>query len=205
VKLSFYHARDPAEPFQIVPLVKDHGHCDELLVKSGINYTILAASHLMSNPFVLQGQKLRSAEKPAVLVGASANKGVNYVSPNDIADAATRVILNPLEHGFKAYTLTGSSPIKEQEVCKLLGSYLEKPIMYAVQPINTFRETEMKSNDPEWMVDDFVTLEMIKASGYEEKPDFATHDIETICGHPPENFAAYLESTQFMSKIEQAY
>lgn len=203
--MSFYHALNPDEPFQLVPLVKDHGYCDRLLIDSGINYTILAASHLMCNPFIFQGQELRAPQKPAVLYGASQNKKVNYVSPNDIADCATRALLGPIEHHNKVYTLTGSSPITEQEVCQLLGDYLEKPVMYAVQPIQTFKEAERKSNDPEWMADDIITLEMVKASGYEEKPEFVTNDIETICGHQPENFSMYLQSTQFMSKIEQAY
>lgn len=205
VKFSFYHAQSQADHFHLVPLVKDHGYCDHLLVKSGITFTILEATHLMSNPFVLRGNELRSSQKPAVLFGASRNKGVNYVGPNDIAECATRAILDPMRHKNRIYTLTGSSTITEQEVCGLLGDYLNKPVMYIEQPIQTLKDSEKKSGDPEWMIEDMVTLEMVKASGYEVDPGFATKDIENICGHPPETFSMYLQSSEFMSPVERAY
>jgi uncharacterized protein YbjT (DUF2867 family) len=204
VKFSFYHARVSGDPFQNVPLVKDHGDCDEMLIKSGLAYTILAASHLMSNPLIFQGRELRASQKPAVLYGASAGKPVNYVSPNDIAECAVRVILEPLAHHHKEYCLTGSIGIKEQEVCQLLSDHLKKPIMYVDQPLHTFKEGERMSGDPEWMVEDLCTLEMVKASGYEANRGFPTKDIENICEHEPETFAMYLRSTETMSDIEKA-
>jgi uncharacterized protein YbjT (DUF2867 family) len=204
VKFSFYHARLSGDPFQNVPLVKDHGDCDEKLVKSGLNYTILAASHLMSNPLVFQGRELRKEEKPAVLYGASEEKPVNYVSPNDVADVAVKVILEPKGHHNKEYTLTGLVGITEQEVASLLSDHLKKPIMYVNQPLHTFREGERKSGDPEWMVEDFSTLEMVKASGYESDPGFISKDIEMVCGHEPETFAMYIRSTETMSNVEKA-
>lgn len=53
VKMSFYHSRRTDEPFQKVHMVRLHGKCDELLAKSKIPYTILSASHFMSNPLVM--------------------------------------------------------------------------------------------------------------------------------------------------------
>lgn len=53
VKVSFYHSRRTEEPFQRVHLVKLHGKCDQLLATSSIPYTILSASHFMSNPLVM--------------------------------------------------------------------------------------------------------------------------------------------------------
>jgi uncharacterized protein YbjT (DUF2867 family) len=205
VKFSFYHARRSGDPFQNVPLVRDHGDCDEMIVLSGIPYTILSSSHLMSNPLVFQGKNLRLDHKPAVLYGSSANNPVNYVSPNDVAECAVKVLLEPARsHRNKEYTLTGDVAITEQEVCQLLSDYLEKPIMYVDQPLHTFKDTELSSGDPEWMIEDLATLEMIKASGYESKPSFATKDIETICGREPETYAMYLCSTESMSKVEEA-
>lgn len=203
VKFSFYHARMSGDPFQNVPLVKAHGDCDERLIKSGMPYTILAASHLMSNPMVFQGTELRKSQKPAILYGASGNKPVNYVSPNDVAECAVRVILEPAAHHNQEYTLTGSIGITEQEVCQVLSDHFQKPIMYVDQPLHTFKEGERMSGDPEWMVEDLATLEMVKASGYEGDPGFATKDIEEICGREPETFAMYLRAKGNMSKVER--
>ena len=202
VKLSFYHARLIGDPFQNVPLVRAHGNCDEFLVKSGLPYTILGATHMMSNPMVLQGRELKRDQKPAVLYGASLHKGVNYVSPNDIADVAVRVLMDPRPHHNKEYALTGPEPIKDTQVAQLLSDHLKKPIMYVDQSPHTFQQGERMSGDPDWMVEDLTTLETVKASGYEQDREFASNDIEKICGHPAETFGAYLLMTEAMTPME---
>jgi uncharacterized protein YbjT (DUF2867 family) len=53
VKISFYHARNENDIFQKVNYVKLHATCDALLSRSSIPYTILSASHLMSNSLVM--------------------------------------------------------------------------------------------------------------------------------------------------------
>jgi NAD(P)H dehydrogenase (quinone) len=204
VKLSFYHARKSGDAFQEVPLVRAHGDLDEMLAKSHISYSILAATHFMSNPFYFQNRELRKDQKPACFYGASAGKGVNYVSPNDVAEMAVRVILDPKAHHNKEYTLTGPEPISDQVVSQLLAKHLNKPIMFADQPVHTFEEGVQLSGDPEWMVLDLVALEKIKASGVEEANTFVTKDIEKVCGHPAETFEDYLSVTEFMTPMEAA-
>lgn len=202
IKLSFYHARVSGDPFQNVPLVRAHGDCDDDLIKSGLPYTILGASHLMSNPMTLQGRELKMDQKPAVLYGASLHKGVNYVSPNDIADVAVRILMDPRSHHNSEYSLTGPEHIKDSQVAQLLSDHLKKPIMYVDQPLHTFKQGERMSGDPEWLVEDLTNLEMVKASGYEQDPNFVSYDIEQICGHPAETFDAYLLMTETMTPME---
>lgn len=204
VKVSFYHARASGDVFQDVPLVRAHGDCDELLAKSGISYTILAATHFMSNPFVFQGQELRKDQKPATLYGASAGKGVNYVSPNDVAEVAVRALLEPKAHHNKEYVLTGPEAITDQSVADLLSKYLNKPIMYVDQPLHTFEDEEKMGGDPEWKIKDLVALEKIKASGKEEDASFVSKDIETICDHKAETFEEYLLGKDYMTSVESA-
>jgi uncharacterized protein YbjT (DUF2867 family) len=221
VKVSFYHAREKSDAaFQEVPLVRRHGECDThlihlvkpdpLLAPSGepivehpnMSYTILFASHYMSDPFTFQGAELRSKNSPSTLYGASFNHGVNYVSPNDISEVAVRVILSPRKHYDKTYTLTGAAPITDQEVASYLSKYLRKAIMYVDQPLHEF-ETELKmSGEPKYMVEDMVAFEKVKATGTEEDRSFCSGDIELICGHPPEDYEAYLRRTDMMTKVE---
>jgi uncharacterized protein YbjT (DUF2867 family) len=204
VKVSFYHARSSGDVFQDVPFVRAHGDCDDMLSKSGVSYTILAATHFMSNPFVFQGQDLRKDQKPATFYGASQGKGVNYVSPNDVAEVAVRALLEPKAHFNKEYTLTGSETITDQLVADLLSKYLGKPIMYVDQPAHTFEDEEKMGGDPEWLIKDLVALEKIKASGKEEDASFVTNDIDNICGHKAETYEEYLLGKDFMTVIESA-
>jgi uncharacterized protein YbjT (DUF2867 family) len=204
VKLSFYHARKHDDPFQNVPLVKAHGTCDDSLVLSGIPYTILAATHFMSNPFMFQGKELRAENTPAVMYGASKEKRINYISPNDVADCAVRVLLEPNKHFKKEYTLTGPISISDQLVATYLSVYLKKQVVYVEQPLQEFKENEQSHGNPKWLVDDLTSLEQLKASGLEEDPKFATKDVELICGHRAETFESYLRRTHFMTPIEMA-
>jgi hypothetical protein len=226
VKVSFYHARISGDIFQEVPLVQQHGDCDDMLVKMikpepeinpvigadtdvaisfsnpNMSYTILYASHLMSNPFKFQGRELRDTETVSTLFGASGNRGVNYVSPNDVAEVAVRVLLAPKDHFNKEYTLTGPEAITDQAIADTLSKYLRKPVMYVDQPIKEF-STEIKlSGDPHWMVDDLVALEKIKATGKEEDHSFISKDFNEICGHDPESFEDYLRAIDLMTPIE---
>lgn len=228
VKLSFYHARIHDDIFHQVPLVREHGSCDQQLinmvnpkppltaflsndgissgadmyVRPNMSYTILFASHYMSDPFTFQGMELRSKNKPCAMYGATRNHGVNYVSPNDIAEVAVRVLLAPKEHYDKMYTLTGPNAITDQEVASHLSKYLKKPIMYVDQPLHVF-STELKfSGNPRFMVDDMVALERVKATGTEEDHSFTSDDIKKICGHAPETYEEYLRATDMMTDVE---
>ena len=225
VKLSFYHARNHDDVFHEIPLVRHHGICDQQLIQTvnpapplkaflsneivapgmdvcvrpNMSYTILFATHYMSDPFTFQGAELRSNNKPSTMYGATRNHGVNYVSPNDVAEVAVRVLLAPSEHYDKMYTLTGPKAITEQQVASQISKYLRKPIMYVDQPLNKFG---MNLKSPRFVVDDMVAFERVKATGTEEDHAFVSDDIETICGHPPETYEEYLRAVEMMTDIE---
>jgi NAD(P)H dehydrogenase (quinone) len=203
VKISFYHARKSGDVFQDVPFVKAHGDCDEWLAcgRFAISYTILSASHLMSAPLTSQEHYLRSERKLAIY-GSSAGKGINYVSPNDVAEVAVRVLFCPKDHHNKEYTLVGPTAISDQEVSGLLSEHLEKPITFVDQPLQNFRKEEMMGGNPAWLVEDVVAMEKVKATGQEELMTFTSDDIDKICGHSPEDYEEYLQRKDFMSASE---
>jgi hypothetical protein len=229
VKVSFYHAREKSDiAFQEVPLVRRHGACDthlihivkpdpplaslvgedgvpigmDVYVRPNLSYTILFASHYMSDPFTFQGAELRSKNIPSTMYGANFNHGVNYVSPNDVSEVAVRVLLAPCEHYDKMYTLTGAASITDQEVASFLSKHLRKPIMYVDQPLHEFETGLKMSGDPKFMVEDMVAFEKVKATGTEEDRAFCSGDIELICGHPPEDYEEYLRRTDMMTEVE---
>jgi NAD(P)H dehydrogenase (quinone) len=219
VKLSFYN---PHEAFNEVPLVKMHSETDKSLIETvtphsvdfspftdvvmepwvNMGFTILKTSHFMSNVFQFQNHEIRDDKKPATFYGASGNKGVNYVSPNDIAEVAVRVLLEPRAHYNRIYKLTGPGAITDQEVADLLSKHLQKPIMYVDQPLHQFTTEIMLSGDPGWVVQDLSALEKVKSTGMEETPAFVSTDIEKICGHGAQTFEDYLQTTDTMTKME---
>lgn len=225
VKLSFYHSMSEGDVFQEIPLVQAHGRCDRLLVNSvaplcttslsgdgsdvgvdlthpNFSYTLLCGSHYMSNPLIYQGKELRHGPTPGTFYGACGNHGVNYISPNDVADVAVHVLLSPRRHYNKQYTLTGPEPIPNHQVADLLSKHLHRPIMYVDQPLHEFIREHKFGGDAAWVVRDLAAMENVKATGVEEKDSFATDDVATILGRKPESFREYLDRHETMTKAE---
>jgi len=194
IKISFL--RDIAagrEYREKVPFVQFHGTCDDLLeqapLTSGISYTILGTSHLMSTPLLHQGDVLRKHHK---LVTASYGMGVNYVSPNDVADAAVVVLLNRKDHKNKVYNLTGPGPITDAHVARLLSKAYGTEIKHISLGYHDYVRDVKSRGLPIWLVKDSATFEKMKASGIDELKSSYTKDLEHLIGRPPETFEDYL-------------
>lgn len=160
--------------------------CCHCFIFSCIMHQILFASHLMSNVLAYQGKTLDQENK---FYGASKGKGVNYVSPNDVAEIAYRAILHPKAYKREGISLLGPSPINDSDVAKLLTSCLGTKITYEEKPLDYFDE-------------DSAGLESIKASGLEEDEKFPKGDFKRIVGREPESFEAYLAAKDCMSPLE---
>lgn len=118
VKLSICHSFiSKHDPFSKVPLVKMHRETDDSIVQFTKDYTIIMASHFMSNPTVYQEDLLRKEHR---FIGASASKGVAYVSPNDVADVAVKALITPSDFKKKTIHLTGAEVITDEEIADVL-------------------------------------------------------------------------------------
>lgn len=201
VQLSFLHALQSKstgmqnfatmtktdDPFYNIPMIKLHGFCDLHLVKSKLNYTILFATHLMSNPLRYQAEQIKKEGK---IYGASGGKGVNYISPNDCAEAAVVTLLHPKNHYHQGYNLTGAKAITDEHVAELISKAENKPV--------TFVDTlPTEGVDPS-----FMALEHVKATGAEEDVSFVSKDFVKLSGHEQESYEAYIANKAAMSPKE---
>jgi NAD(P)H dehydrogenase (quinone) len=75
---------------------------------------------MMSTPLLHQGDHLRQQHK---FITASYGKGVNYVSPNDVADAAIVVLSGRKKHRNVVYQINGAGPTIDADVAKLLTEH----------------------------------------------------------------------------------
>jgi uncharacterized protein YbjT (DUF2867 family) len=207
VKLSFLRPtteyKGVAEIAQMyrdnVPFASFHGTCDDILEQakfdSRISYTILGTSHLMSTPLLHQGKILREEKK---FITASYGMGVNYVSPNDVADAAVVALLNPKPYRNKTFNLTGPGPTRDAQVAQLLTKHYGTPIEHIQLGYHKYKDSVMERGLPEWQVRDSAAFERMKAFGLDEKPSCYSKDLETIIGKKPENFEDYLNNKSCM-------
>jgi uncharacterized protein YbjT (DUF2867 family) len=141
-------------------------------------------------------------DKPVILFGSSHAKNVNYVSPNDVAETAVRVLLYSKPHIGKEYSITGISCISDDDLASAISKHSNRQVFYEDLPLNMFEDKEREIGEPQWKIRDLVGLERIKASGLEEDTAFISNDVEKICKRKPETFAAYLEQTKYMTPME---
>jgi nucleoside-diphosphate-sugar epimerase len=195
VKISFLRNRAGFEYCKSVDFVKFHSSCDDFVENapksSRISYTILCTSHIMATPLLHQGQALKDEHK---YVTASYGMGVNYVSPNDVADAAVVVLLNQKPYRNTVYNLTGPGPIYDSDVAKLLSKAYNTEIKHIELGYNDYKKNIKSLGLPDWLVKDSGEMEKMKASGVDEFSTSYTNDIEKIIGKKPETFAEYLDN-----------
>ena len=201
VKISFFKAGDIRNPYrQHVPFVEFHGTCDNILENatndSKISYTILAVSHIMATPLIHQGPSIRNDKR---FVTASYGMGVNYVSPNDVADAAVVCLVDREKHRNKTYNLSGPGPVRDSYVAKLFSEFYGFSIEHVALGYHEYLEYIQRLGHDEWLVMDSAALEKMKASGIDELASSYTNDLETIIGKKPETFADYLMNKESMS------
>lgn len=200
VKMSFFKAGDVSNPYrQNVPFVRFHGSCDDILEQavndSRISYTILCASHMMATPLLTQGKTLKDEHK---FITASYGMGVNYISPNDVADAAMVTLLDRKNHKNKIYNLSGPYPITDRAVAKLLSEFYEAEIEHIALGYHDFEKDVKQRGLPDWLVKDSAALEKMKASGIDELPSSYTKDLEKLIGRKPETFREYIGNKSVM-------
>jgi len=182
-----------------VPFVSFHGTCDDLLElaksDSRISYTILCTSHLMSSPLIFQGDLLRKEHK---FVTASYGMGVNYISPNDVADAAVVVLLNQKPYRNKICNLTGPGPTTDRHVVEVLSQRYDTPIEHVEMGYHDYKDSVQKRGLPHFMARDAAAFERMKAMGVDEDRNSYTQDLQKIIGKEPETIEDYLEHTSAM-------
>jgi NAD(P)H dehydrogenase (quinone) len=115
-----------------------------------------------------------------VIRGPAGQGRVAAVAQDDIADAATAVLLDPDQHAGVTYSLTGPEALTLDEVAATLSAELERPVRYYAETLEEAFTSRSSYGAPDWQVDAWVSTYTAIASG--EVAD-VTDDIEQLTGH----------------------
>jgi NAD(P)H dehydrogenase (quinone) len=143
----------------------------------------------MSTPLLHQGDLLRRQHK---LISASYGMGVNYVSPNDVADAAMVVLLDRKKYRNTIYQITGPGPTTDADVAKLLTEHYATPIEHIELGYHDYKKDVVERGLPDWLVRDSAAFEKMKARGVGELASSYTDDSKKLTGKKLETFKDYL-------------
>jgi uncharacterized protein YbjT (DUF2867 family) len=163
-----------------------HREIEKYIEDSGIPYTFLRPASFMQN---YSNFDFRSIKNEGRFYHSTGNGKVSYIDVRDIAAAAVETLIGSGHEG-KAYELTGSEALSNQEVADIVSEVTGRQVEFVDVPEDAARNTMLQHHMPEWMVDAMLELE----NAYKENMYSETTDtVEQLAGRPPHTFRQFAE------------
>ena len=181
-----------SEGLQKVVLLSGKGEreaefCEEIIIRSGIDYTIVRASWFMQNfseSFFLDPILAGHVALPQSEVK------VPYVHVDDIAAVVVEALLNET-HNCKFYQLTGPRTLTFPEIIDTIAKASGREIKFSPSSLEDYTDMLGKLGVPEdyiWLIE-YLFSNVLAAPGN----NVVTDDIEEVLGRKPIDFIEYAE------------
>ncbi len=178
VYISFFGAA----PDCTFTLGRDHYATEQRIRAAGMRFTFLRDNLYADFMPAMVGED-------GVIRGPAGQGRVSVVAQDDIADAATAVLLSPDEHAGATYGLTGPEALTLDEVASILTSVTGRAVSYHPETVEEAYVSRAVYDAPDWQVDAWVSTYTSIAAG--EVAD-VTADIARLTGHPATSLAELL-------------
>lgn len=186
-----------ADPKSDDGLSGQHGKAEEVVKDSGADWAVVRPTFFADNVLKYQG----GAVAQGAFYGASHGGKVAYVSSRDIAEASAAILTDPTAHASKTYTLTGPTPVTDEEVAAQLSAISGRAIAYVDLSAEQLLQGQIDAGTPPWMAEHLVTLEGVKSAGWAANP---TDDLPKLLGREPEAPAAFLQRHATQLRLARA-
>ncbi|MEU0134250.1 SDR family oxidoreductase [Streptomyces sp. NPDC006296] len=162
---------------------RDHWHTEEHLRASGVRHTFLRDSWYLAGIPAMTGPD-------GVLRGPAGEGRVSAVSHEDIADAATAVLLDAgTDHDGATYDLTGPEAFTLAEAAEELSRHTGRTIRYVPETEQEAYASRARHGAEDWEVTGWVTSYEAIAAG---EMAVVSDAVPTLTGRPAANLADYL-------------
>jgi uncharacterized protein YbjT (DUF2867 family) len=132
-----------ADPVSDIAIARMQGRCDQIVVESGIAYTLLRPKNFMQNFTTF----LRDRIRRGMVFSSQGDGRVPFVDARDIAAVAMRILREPQEHAGKTYTLTGPQALTNADALAVIAEHIGRPIQLAAiseeQAVEAMRQAGM--------------------------------------------------------------
>lgn len=178
VYISFYGAA----PDATFLLARDHHVTEQHIEHSGMVWT-----HLRDN---LYADFLTDLAGPDGVIRGPADDGrVSAVTQDDIAAAATAVLLDPGAHRGRSYSLTGPEAITLSEAAATMSRVLGRDYSFEDETLEEAYASRASYGAPGWQLDAWVSTYTAIAAG---ELAGVTGDVELLTGRPATSLADLL-------------
>ena len=167
-----------------IQIGKWHLEREELIRKSGLEWTFLRPGMFMSNSGDWWADSIR--QQAAVYFPGGKGK-VAPVDPGDVAAVAAAALTQP-GHQAQVYELTGPELLTMGEMVQIIGRVSGRSLQYTSIPALAARVWMLKSGMDKTLVN--ALMEML-ASLRKNEGAILTETVEQVLGRPPRTFEAW--------------
>ncbi|MGY6647956.1 NmrA family NAD(P)-binding protein [Wenyingzhuangia sp. IMCC45574] len=163
--------------------------CEQVLIHSGLDYTIVRASWFMQNfseSFFLDALQVGQVALP------KPEAKVPYVNADDIAAVVVEALLDD-KHNGQLYELTGSRLLTFEDVVNEINLTTGREIQFTAIPHEEYIAMLKEFNVPAeyiWLID-YLFTNVLDAEGNNE----ISNDIENVLGRKPIDFSDFVKET----------
>jgi NAD(P)H dehydrogenase (quinone) len=171
-----------AAPDSTFTLARHHWATEEHIRAAGVAHTFLRDSLYLDVFAYFVGPD-------GVIRGPAGDGRVGAVARDDIADAATAVLLDPAAHADRTYDLTGPAAVTLADIAAELSRVSGRDITYHAETLPEAYASRAGYGAPDWEVEGWVTTYTAVAAG---ELDRVSDHVERLAGHPPVDLAGFL-------------
>lgn len=174
-----------ADPASAMALSRLQGQIDQIVIDSGLPYTLLRPNSFMQNFIAYYAGMIKAG---AVYLSHGDGK-ISYIDVRDIATVAATILRDPAPHAGQAYTLTGPEAIDNGEALALIAQAAGRPVSYVPVPEEAAVKSMRDMGMDDWTVENMSSLNRIIAAGHASGVSPA---VEAITGRKPRSFAEFV-------------
>jgi len=162
--------------------------CENLVIKSGLDWTIVRASWFMQN--FSEGFLLDS-----ILAGEMILPKINadepFVDADDIADVVVEALMDDA-HSHQIYSLTGPTLLSFEKAISLIATAIKREIQYSEISMHDYTDM-LRSYE---LSEEFISLiSYLFTQVLDGRNEFTTNDVETVLNRKPTSFQEYINKT----------
>jgi uncharacterized protein YbjT (DUF2867 family) len=186
---------DVAKPAGVTKLVllsgrgeKEAQACEDVVMRSGLQCTILRASFFMQNfseGFWADGIASRDFVIPQI------KSREPFLDIDDLAEIAIQALITN-NHNGKVYELTGPELLSFQDVISKISAQLDVHIQFTEIPLTDYSKMLRSFHVPE---DVIWLIEYLFAEVLDGRNESISHDIENVLGRKASSFDNYIRKT----------
>lgn len=168
-----------------VGLLRAHAGIENYIRKSGIAWTFLRPHFFMENLLA----NAESAGRDGALYSPLGDAGISAISVHDIAAVAAEVLTGEGHEG-RIYQLTGPESLSFAEIASILGSVINRNVVYVPVTFEAARLGMIHGGMTDWLAEDIIRLMKTWSEG---RGSVVTRDAAKILGRQPISVREFFE------------